>query len=186
MAEEQEAVDLRDRPSSVDRPQASKVRGEVAGFYRCEAPRSKVAIRGERCRPTLPPVPGANDRGLGPMRMLRSGRSDTSFRIVLRFRSSGHGLLDPEAVCAPAPYCGSGPGGLDVACTPRPRLMVSGPRAITSCARRRPFDAVCDRRLAGQLESQVAEAELVDRDRPGHAGSAVTVHAAIPGRAPQQ
>jgi hypothetical protein len=56
VAQEQEPVDLRDRPTLVDRSQAAKVSREVAGFSRCQALRSKVAIRGERCRP-MRPVP---------------------------------------------------------------------------------------------------------------------------------
>jgi len=47
VAQEQEPVDLHDRPPLVDRSQAAKVRREVAGFSRCQALRSKVAICGE-------------------------------------------------------------------------------------------------------------------------------------------
>jgi hypothetical protein len=57
IAQEQEPVDLGDRPSLVDRSQAAKVGGEVAGFSGRQALRFKVAVRGECCRPAFGPVP---------------------------------------------------------------------------------------------------------------------------------
>lgn len=47
VAQEQEPVDLSDRPSLVARSQAAQVGGEVAGFDGCQAPRSKVAVGGD-------------------------------------------------------------------------------------------------------------------------------------------
>jgi hypothetical protein len=51
VAQEQKSVDLRDRPALVDRSQATKVGGEVAGFRGRQAPRSKLAVGSEWRRP---------------------------------------------------------------------------------------------------------------------------------------
>src|SRR6266550_7009208 len=76
IAQEQQPVDLRDRPSLVDRSQASKVGGEVPGFFGRQALRSKIAVGGECCRPAFGPVPWGSDGGRTPVPTL--GRRDAS------------------------------------------------------------------------------------------------------------
>jgi hypothetical protein len=57
VAQEQKAVDLRNGPALVDRSQATKVGGEVAGFCGRQSLGSKVAVGSECCRPAFGPVP---------------------------------------------------------------------------------------------------------------------------------
>jgi len=51
IAQEQQPVELRDRPAPAGRSQASKIGGEIAGLRGSETIRPKVTVGGEGGRP---------------------------------------------------------------------------------------------------------------------------------------